>query len=884
MPPIDVAEYLKTAAGHLRAGRIKEAQAAYHTLLKADHRGQAALEGMARIAFARARPETALMFIDRIAEEVALTPQQRYLLAHVHLLSGHASEAKMLFAELKTLQPKNVELLCNLASSHRHSGEDETARQIYEEAAGIDPESAQPVTGLGWLAYDMRKFADAEKFLKRALSLETSHFDVALLNASIRDEQGMIAQSANELFQAVQKAPHDPLFTVLLSSVMFAQDSQLEAMRMLKDVILNFPALTPAWLLSARINLVRGNAVLAKADASKAGELAPWSHQVTAQVKMIHQQADRTEMIPKSESQNKTVTVLSEGYIENLRAAAEHTPDDVPLRLRLVTELIDAKELLEAADLVQHVIGDNRRNSHAHHLFAKILTRTGQWPEAEDFAQKAVKLAPKSAEAWAQLADVLNRQEKYLDADKAARRSLALDANSVFANHVQARIKAKLERFDEAERQFRLVLTLDPAYVDTLAGLTTLFYEQGRLDEALEMSGRTLQIQPDRHQILSVTGQIHEQLGDLEAAEKAHQAAIAAKPDYAEGYFQLANLHRFTKDDPLVAEMERVRSLEQLDMTDRSNINFALANAYHRQSRFPEAFASYTKGNQALVEGTNYDPAEILRRVAAIKETFDQAFMDDHEGLANSDETPIFVLGMPRSGTTLCEQILSSHNDIFGAGELVQISSFAVNDMPKISLGRYPEWTDYLSASQLNDFASKFIATLREISPDTRFVTDKTPGNFIYIGLIRLAFPKAKIIHCHRDPMDNCLSMFRTAFAGRHYYTCNLEHLGNYYNAYVEVMNHWHELIPGEIYDWQYEAVVNDIEGETRALLDFLDLDWDENCLQFYRSSRPVNTASVVQVRQPIYASSLGGWRKYETELAPLKKILAAGPHLAHMS
>ncbi len=884
MPPIDVAEYLKTAAGHLRAGRIEEAQTAYHALLKADHRGQSALEGMARIAFARGRPETTLMLMDLIAEEVALTPQQRYLLAYVHLLSGHAAEAKKLFAELKTLQPENVELLCNLASSHRHLGEDETARRVYEEAAGIDPESAQPVTGLGWLAYDMRKFTDAQEFLKRAHSLETSHSDVALLNASIRDEQGTIAQSANELFQAVQKAPHDPLFTALLSGVMFAQDSQLEAERMVKDLLLNFPALVPAWLLSARINLARGSAILAKVDASKAGELAPWSHQVTAQVNMIHQQADRTEVIPKSEPQVKSLTALPEGYIENLRAAAEHTPDDVPLRLRLVTALIDAKELLEAADLVQHVIGDNRRNGHAYHLFAKILIRTGQWQEAEDFAQKAVKLAPESAEAWVQLADALNRQEKYLDADKAARRSLTLDAKSVFANHVQARIKAKLERFDEAERQFRLVLTLDPAYVDTLAGMTTLFYEQGRLDEALEMSGRTLQIQPDRHQILSVTGQIHEQLGNLEAAEKAHEAAIAAKPDYAEGYFQLANLHRFTKDDPLVVEMERVRSLEHLDTTGRHNIDFALANAYHRQSRFPEAFASYTKGNQELVEGANYDPAEILRRVASIKETFDQAFMRDHKGLGNADETPIFILGMPRSGTTLCEQILSSHKDIFGAGELVRISSFAANDMPKISLGRYPEWTGYLSASQLNDFSSKFISTLREISPDTRFVTDKTPGNFIYIGLIKLAFPKARIIHCHRDPMDNCLSMFRTAFAGRHYYTCNLEHLGSYYNAYVEVMNHWSDLMPGEIYDWQYETVVNDIEGETRALLDFLDLAWDENCLQFYRSSRPVNTASVVQVRQPIYASSVGGWKKYEMELAPLQQILMAGQHAADMS
>lgn len=878
MPSVDfIVEELGTAAGLLKAGRLDDAQKIYHDILGADPRQSDALNGMARIAFAHARPGTALMLLGRMAEVSAPSPIDQYLAAYTHLLSGQPDKAKSLLLTLRKLQPTNAELLCNLGSACRQLGESSEAEALYREASKIDPDQAQSVVGLGWLAYDQRQFKTARRALTKASTLPKPHPDMALLEACIRDEEGTITEVSNDIFKAYQQAPQDPLCTVLLAAVMVAQGNELEAERTVQDLLLNFPDLVPAHLLKARINLLRGNRDQAKQDAERVLALAPWSYQACAMAEAVIAQAAQTPRHAPKSIVPDAPAPASDLSRDMLESALSNTPDDVAIQLRLVECLTEERELIEAADLVQQVIASHRQNGWAHHLLAVILTRTGQWAEALEFAEKAIALIPDRAEAWAQLADIQIRQEKFMEADKTARQALKLDPLSAYANHLQARAKAKLERFDEAERQYQKVLSLDPDYADSLAGLTTLYYEQDRLEGALEMSVETLRLEPDRHQILSVVGQIHEQLGDLERGAASHEDAIRAKPDFAEGYFQLSNLHRFSSDDPMVTEMERIRSLETLDRTNRYNISFALANAYHRQSRYSEAFSLYVEGNHLLAEGSGYDPDDIQKRVEAIKRTFTQTYLENAYLKGTPDPTPVFILGMPRSGTTLCEQILSSHRDVYGAGELVQMSGFAVNEMQKISLGRYPEWIDYLTQDQISTFANSFISGIRKLSPDTRHITDKTPGNFMYIGLIRLAFPNAKIIHCHRDPMDNCLSMFRTAFAGRHYYSCDLEHLGHYYNSYVEVMDHWNSVLPGRLYDWHYETAVNDVETATRKLLDFLDLEWDENCLDFHRSKRRVNTASVTQVRQPIYTSSVGGWQNYSAELAPLRQILESG-------
>jgi hypothetical protein len=314
------------------------------------------------------------------------------------------------------------------------------------------------------------------------------------------------------------------------------------------------------------------------------------------------------------------------------------------------------------------------------------------------------------------------------------------------------------------------------------------------------------------------------------------------------------------------------RGSASLSIDERIDLHFALGKAYEDLGRHAEAFRQWLDGNALKRQHIVYNEAETLETFQWMQTAFPLEVFQGRSNAGHPSAVPIFILGMPRSGTTLIEQILASHPQVFAGGELPHLTT-AVNGIRTIvdGLVGLPQLGLSLTDAEIRDLSARYIAETTRLAPSAERITDKMPANFRFVGLIHLALPNATIIHAARDPVDTCLSCFSKLFSAGQNHTYELAELGRYYRAYQALMEHWHRVLPtGRILDVRYEDVVSDLEGQARRLVAHCGLDWDSRCLDFYRTERPVRTASATQVRQPIYNSSIGRWQIHEPFLGPL--------------
>jgi hypothetical protein len=333
---------------------------------------------------------------------------------------------------------------------------------------------------------------------------------------------------------------------------------------------------------------------------------------------------------------------------------------------------------------------------------------------------------------------------------------------------------------------------------------------------------------------------------------------------------------KFTEIDSVVQTMEALyKDKVSTSDADQIDLGFALGKIYEDLGDYNKSFKFISEANQLKRKSYEYSIQDDRVYFQRIKKVFSPDFLASHAGSGNKDRTPIFIVGMPRSGTTLVEQILASHPMVFGAGELTVLVELAENVCRKGGTRtKYPECLSGFDADAFAEMGTDYLERVREFSQDATYITDKLPHNFLYVGLIKLILPNAKIIHCSRNPMDNCLSIFKTEFAVEHKYAYDMVELGGYYNLNSDLMAYWNKVLPGFMYRLVYEDLVSDQQRQTRELLQFCSLPWDEACLNFDKTERRVRTASLVQVRQPIYKDSVELWKRYEMQLEPLRKAI----------
>jgi tetratricopeptide (TPR) repeat protein len=399
---------------------------------------------------------------------------------------------------------------------------------------------------------------------------------------------------------------------------------------------------------------------------------------------------------------------------------------------------------------------------------------------------------------------------------------------------------------------------------------------QGKLDEAVTTYRRAIGIKPDYAEGYRNLGNILVRQGKLDEAIAAYWQVTGIKPDYAEAYRNLADSMKFKPGDPHLAAMEALAAqTDGLSKTDRMQLDFALSKAYADLKEHHRSFEHLLKGAAAKRPSIQYDEAVVLGLFDRIEQVFTPEVMRSKSG-GDLSPVPIFVLGMLRSGKTLVEQILASRPKVHGAGELQTLNDVVLTvRSPDGNMLPYPEFVPSLDPAAFKAIGTHHIELLREIAPEAERVTDKMPSNYNFVRLIHLALPNARVIHTMRDPLATCISCFSKLFEGKQNHTYDLGELGRYYRRYERLMAHWRRVLPkGRMLDVRYEDVVADLEGQARRIIAHCGLPWDDRCLSFHETDRPVFTASATQVRQPIYKSAVGRWKVYEEFLGPLLKEL----------
>ena len=494
--------------------------------------------------------------------------------------------------------------------------------------------------------------------------------------------------------------------------------------------------------------------------------------------------------------------------------------------------------------------------------------------EAAGYFRQALKLQPDHAEALNRLGVICLTQGKLDEAVASFQHLLTLKPDNVEAYFNLGVTFYDQGKLDDAIGSFRQLLELKPDHVEAHFNLGNFLMAQGKLDEAIASFRQALLLKPDYAEARCNMGLIFKELGKKDDAVACFRQALSLKPDYARAYKGLSLSVKYTEADDVIETMENLYNKKEISEADRKDLGFALGKAFEDLENYDKSFNFTLAANRLKRNSYQYSIQNEHNFFARIRKTFSSDFFAAHDGSGYHDRTPIFIIGMPRSGTTLVEQILASHPLVFGAGELALLVNLTNSVCTGRETARYPECISGLSHEALERMGAEYMGKIREYSNDAKYITDKMPNNFLRVGLIRTILPAAKVIHCVRNPMDTCFSIFKMDFTSPHGFAYDMEELGQYYKLYRDLMAHWEKVLPGFMYTIRYEELVAEQQKQTEGLLQFCDLPWDEACLEFYRTKRRVSTASLVQVRQPIYKDSVELWKRYEKQLEPLRKTI----------
>ena len=465
----------------------------------------------------------------------------------------------------------------------------------------------------------------------------------------------------------------------------------------------------------------------------------------------------------------------------------------------------------------------------------------------------------------------------YDDAERLLRRAVAIAPDFLTAVIDLGRILKEQDRFAEAIDCFKNAIAINPNNPHTHFLLAGAYSPAALNQEAVKEYQRTLELSPSHPGALLGLGNALKTIGRQEDAIRAYQDCIRLKPNNGETYWSLANLKTYRFSDEQLEEMEtKVNDNNELAGKSEVNFLFALGKAHDDRQDYVRAWQYYERANSKQRMLVQYDPVQTETTNDAIIKVFDKALLDEKSGSGHPDLAPIFILGLPRSGSTLIEQVLASHSRVEGTSELPYLGRVAMSLNRNRADGvNYPQAVRELGPEHFAGLGEDYIsyAQLHRIEGKPFFV-DKMPNNFPVAGFLHLILPEAKIIDARRHPLDACVGNFRQHYAKGQTFAYDLTDIGEYYLQYQRMMDHWNEVLPGRILTVQYEEVVTDFVTQVRRILEYCRLPWEENCITFYETERPVRTASSEQVRQPIYTGSVNFWRNYEDHLDELIEII----------
>jgi len=499
---------------------------------------------------------------------------------------------------------------------------------------------------------------------------------------------------------------------------------------------------------------------------------------------------------------------------------------------------LHASRYRKAEDAFKKVLIEDENNIDALRFMGILAFKSGNHDIAEAMLTKALKLDPTYSLVWANLAQVFS-------------------------------VTGQL---DKAKKSFKNILNMEPKNGLIWAEYGTVLTKLANYEEGRDAYLKALEFKPDSPRVHLSLGHVYKTMGEIDNSIDSYKNTILQNNLSGEAYWSLANLKTYSFSENEIKDMEDTLKGDMSDI-ERSQMHFALGKAYEVKKDFDKSFKNYYEGNKVKKGLIKYSSDDTTDNTKRILNFFNEENIQKLAKSSTEDRDPIFVLGMPRSGSTLVDQIISSHSKVDGTQELPNIIKIAA-ELNTNNQNNYPEVLKELNECKLSNLGKDYISETAWARDSAPFFIDKMPNNFIHIGLIKTILPNAKIIDTRRDPMDTCFSCFKQFFARGQLFTYSLEDLGNYYTDYIRAMNHWHNVYGKDIYTVHYDNVINETEETIRELIDYCELPFEKECLEFYNSSRPVKTPSAEQVRQPIYKSGLNYWKNYEKHLLPLKKII----------
>lgn len=498
------------------------------------------------------------------------------------------------------------------------------------------------------------------------------------------------------------------------------------------------------------------------------------------------------------------------------------------------------------------------------------LRRDGKSAEAIAIFSDVMKKNPNNVNALRHLAIAYWQDSKRMDdAHALLRRATELAPDFTAAWLTLGALFVQMNKFVEAVDAFTKATELEPKNAEGWEGLGTANSRAMYPEKAIVAFENALELNAGTPHTLSAYAWDLKTVGDQDAALAAYRKAIKARPSFGPAYWSMANLKIFNFTDEEIEVMLQQVGSETLSEVEDVHFRFALGKAMEDKQDYKQAWHYYHTGNQRQRMLVEYEPLELEKRFTAIKSAFSESFLQERAGAGFDAPDPIFIVGLPRSGSTLVEQILASHSEVEGTSELPILGRIAESIGRYRTDGvRYPEAVTELRDKDFRGYGKQYIDdSRRHRITDKPFFTDKLPNNFPSMGLAQLILPNAKIINARRHPFDSCLGGYKQLFGAGQNFTYDMLDLAHYYQQYDAMMKHWHAVMPGKVLDVHYEETVTDLEGQVRRILEHCGLPFAESCLRFHETERAVKTASSEQVRQPIYTGALGTWRRYEEHL-----------------
>jgi tetratricopeptide (TPR) repeat protein len=856
-----IVEMVAKALEHQQGGDLSQAEQVYHQILQTDPVQVDALHGLGGIAYQQGQYDQAITWLRQAV----------------------------------AAQESNAVLQSNLGAAYRAADRLAEAEACYRQALRLKPDFAEASNNLGNILKVRGKVVEAADLYRLAIlarpNYPEAHHNLGLALKELGDRSAAVVQFQ----EAIRLQPAFAEAHQALGLVQFEDDQLEEAVGHFQQALKVEPQWHEAhfYLGQTLQRLGRSDQALAhlgmalRLKMTQAAATAPLSPGTRVESPQPELPASPVGLPPSSTPADPHLKLglglRNQGKLDEaaaaFRQALQQQPDSAEAHAQLGLTLKMQRQLQEAIHHCREALRLDPDCPEAHHTLGLALRAQGRLAEAVVAFHHALRTRPDFAEAYLHLGATLREQGHLERAILYLQHALRLHSDPAEV-HIQLGLALTDQgKLEEAAAAHREVLRLRPDSIAALSHLGILLEELSQPEQGRALLERAIQLGPADYQVHVHYGMSLANQGRVAEAREHFLQALAIQPNCSAAHFFLARdgQQPFTKE-----EVERIQDLlqqESLSLRDRINFHFTLARVYDRARAFAEAFYHCARGNACKrellgLQGNTFDSEAHARYIDRLIAFFSAGYFQRVQSFGSDSDLPVFIVGMPRSGTSLVEQILASHPAVFGAGELRNLKQFVEGLPAELSTpGEYPECLAHLDRAAADHQAQRYLQELCRLGGEKRRVTDKMPMNFHHLGLLATLFPQAQIIHCRREPGDVCWSCYFQNFREVHF-ACDLKVLGTYYQQYERLMAHWQEVLPARVFEVCYEDLVDDPGRVSREMLAFCGLSWDEACLRFYETRRVVRTASNLQVRQPVYRKSVGYWKNYEPYLGSLLEAL----------